>query len=338
MAGTALVYSPIYLDHDTGSHPENAQRLIAILAHLDREGLLEGRRIFEPEAVPFEALAAVHDPALIEQVLEAAEAGGRWLDADTYVSPGSYEAAAYAAGGALLAVDAVLHDDPRRVFVLSRPPGHHATRERAMGFCLFNGIAAAAQYALDRHGLERVAIVDWDVHHGNGTQDIFYTSGRVLYVSLHQWPLYPGTGRREETGQGPGRGATLNLPLPPGADDRAYLEAFDREVAPRVREFAPQLLFVSAGYDAHRDDPLAMMRLTEDGFAELTRRVKQLATEHCQGRLVLVLEGGYHPDALARSVAATLRALDEDSGDRAAGDVESKPSARRTAGGGQQTT
>jgi acetoin utilization deacetylase AcuC-like enzyme len=310
MAGTALVYSPIYLGHDTGSHPENAQRLIAILAHLDREGLLEGRRIFEPEAVPFEALAAVHDPALIEQVLEAAEAGGRWLDADTYVSPGSYEAAAYAAGGALLAVDAVLHDDPRRAFVLSRPPGHHATRERAMGFCLFNGIAAAAQYALDRHGLERVAIVDWDVHHGNGTQDIFYTSGRVLYASLHQWPLYPGTGRREETGQGPGRGATLNIPLPPGADDRAYLEAFDREVAPRVREFAPQLLLVSAGYDAHRDDPLAMMRLTEDGFAELTRRVKQLAAEHCQGRLVLVLEGGYHPDALARSVAATLRALD----------------------------
>ena len=309
---TALVYTPLYLGHDTGRHAENAGRLMAIMAHLDREGLLDGRRIFEPEAVPFDALAAVHDPGLIEEVLEAVEAGGRWLDPDTVVSPGSYEAAAYAAGGALVAVDAVLQDDPGRVFVLSRPPGHHATPSRAMGFCLFNHVAVAAQYALDRHDLERVAIVDWDVHHGNGTQDIFYASGSVLYASLHQWPLYPGTGRREETGRQAGEGATVNVPLPPGADDRAYLEAFDREIAPRLREFAPRLLFVSAGYDAHRDDPLAMMQLTEAGFAELTRRVKRIAAECCDGRLVLVLEGGYHPDALARSVAATLRALDEE--------------------------
>jgi acetoin utilization deacetylase AcuC-like enzyme len=311
MTGTALVYTPLYLGHDTGEHVEHARRLITTMAHLDREGLLTDRRIFEPEAVPFEALAAVHDPALIERVLQGAEAGGLWLDADTYVSPGSYEAAAYAAGGALIAVDAVLGDDPKRVFVLSRPPGHHATPGQAMGFCLFNNAAVAARYALDRHGLERVAIVDWDVHHGNGTQEIFYESGRVFYASIHQWPLYPGTGRRDETGAGKGKGTTLNLPLAPGAGDRTYLGAFDAELAPRVREFAPQLLIVSAGYDAHVEDPLAMMRVTEEGFAGLARRVKALAEECCAGRIVLVLEGGYQPEALARSVAATLRALDE---------------------------
>ncbi len=319
MNRTALVYTPIYLGHDTGRHAEQAGRLIAILSHLDREGLLEGRRIFEPAPAPFEAIAAVHDPALVERVLEAAEAGGRWLDADTVVSPGSYEAAVYASGGALVAVDAALGDDPARVFVLSRPPGHHATPDRAMGFCLFNHIAVAARYALDGHGLDRVAIVDWDVHHGNGTQDIFYDSGQVFYASAHQSPLYPGTGRREETGAGPGRGATLNVPLPPGADDAVYGRVFDEEIVPRVRAFAPQLLFVSAGYDAHREDPLAMQLLTEDGFAELTRRMAALANECCAGRMVLVLEGGYQPQALARSVAATLRALDGGEAGRAGG-------------------
>jgi acetoin utilization deacetylase AcuC-like enzyme len=310
MARTALVYTPIYLSHDTGDEPENARRLLAIMAHLDREGLLEHRRVFEPAPAPFEALAAVHDPALIERVLDAAESGGRRLDGDTYVSPGSYEAAVYAAGGALIATDAALADDPARVFLLARPPGHHATPTNAMGFCLFNHAAVAAHYAVAEHGLERVAIIDWDVHHGNGTQDIFYTSERVLYCSIHQSPLYPGTGHREEIGAGPGFGLTLNVPLPPGADDRAYLHAFDLEILPRVRDFRPQLLFISAGYDAHRDDPLAMQRVTEAGFTAMTRRVKRLAEECCDGRLVLILEGGYHLDALARSVAATLRALD----------------------------
>lgn len=312
MTGAALVYTPMYLGHDTGEQPENARRLVATLGHLDHLGLLENRRILEPEAVPFEFLLTVHHQALIERVLDASESGGRWLDSDTYVSPGSYEAAAYAAGGALVAVDAVLHDDPARVFVLSRPPGHHATKERAMGFCLFNNVAAAARYAIDRHGLERVAIVDWDVHHGNGTQDIFYSSSSVFYVSVHQSPLYPGTGTRSETGTGPGLGTTLNIPLAPGADDAAYLRVFDSQVLPRVREFQPQLLFISAGYDAHRDDPLAMMRMTDQGYAELTRRMRSLADECCVGRMVLILEGGYHLDALATSVAATLRALDDD--------------------------
>ncbi len=310
MADTALVYTPLYLGHDTGQQPENAGRLIAIMSHLDREGLLEDRRIFEPDAAPFEAIAAVHTPALIEEVLDAAESGGRWLDGDTFVSPGSYEAAVYGSGGALVAVDAVLSRDPSRVFVLSRPPGHHATPGRAMGFCLFNHVAVAAQYALDTHGLARVAIIDWDVHHGNGTQDIFYHSEKVFYASTHQWPLYPGSGRREETGAGAGLGTTLNVPLPPGADDARYLRAFDEEILPAVRAFAPQLLLVSAGFDAHRDDPLALQHLTEAGFAALAARVCELAEACCDGRLVVLLEGGYNHDALARSVAATLRALD----------------------------
>jgi acetoin utilization deacetylase AcuC-like enzyme len=310
MSSTALVYTPIYLGHDTGQQPENAGRLIAVMGHLDREGLLEGRRIFEPDAAPFEAIAAVHSHALIEEVLDAAESGGRWLDGDTFVSPGSYEAAVYGAGGALVATDAALADDPPRVFAIMRPPGHHATPGRAMGFCLFNHVAVAAQYAIDGHGLERVAIVDWDVHHGNGTQDIFYRSGQVFYASIHQWPLYPGTGRREETGAGAGLGKTLNVPLPPGADDARYLRAFDEEILPAVRAFRPQLLFVSAGFDAHRDDPLAMQRVTETGFAAFAERLCRLADECCAGRMVVLLEGGYNHDALARSVAATLRVLD----------------------------
>jgi acetoin utilization deacetylase AcuC-like enzyme len=318
MDRTALVYTPIYLTHDTGDAPENARRVLAIMSHLDREGLLNDRRIFDPEPASFDALAAVHDPALIEQVLTAAESGGRWLDPDTYVSAGSYEAAVYASGGALVAVDAVLSDDPRRVFVIARPPGHHATPDRAMGFCLFNHLAVAARYAVTGHGLDRVAIVDWDVHHGNGTQEIFYRSANVLYASAHQSPLFPGTGQRDETGEGPGAGTTLNVPLPPGGADQHYLRAFDDLILPAVRDFAPQLILVSAGFDAHQDDPLAMMRLTEAGFAALATRVRQVAEDYCQGRLVLQLEGGYHAEALARSVAATLRALDSDeSGSRA---------------------
>ncbi len=322
MTKAALVYTPIFLGHDTGEQPENSGRLIAIMGHLDREGLLIERRLFEPEAAPFEALAAVHTADLIEEVLDAAESGGRWLDGDTYVSPGSYEAAVYGAGAAMIAVDAALQDDPPRVFVMVRPPGHHATVGRAMGFCLFNHVAVAAQYALDGHGLERVAIIDWDVHHGNGTQDIFYASGRAFYASVHQMPLYPGSGRREETGSGHGEGKTLNVPLPPGAEEERYFQAFDNEILPAVRAFQPQLIFVSAGFDAHKDDPLAMQTLTEASFAGLTQRVCQLADECCQGRIVMVLEGGYNHDALARSVAATLRALDGEAAQAAQGEGE----------------
>ena len=309
MTKTALVYTPLYLGHETGRHPENPGRLLAVMSHLDREGLLVDRPIFEPEAAPFEAIAAVHDHRLIRAVLDAAEAGGRWLDGDTYVSPGSYDAAAFGSGGALVAVDAVLHDDPSRVFVLPRPPGHHATPGRAMGFCLFNHVAVAAQYALDQHGLERVAIIDWDVHHGNGTQDIFYDSGRVFYASIHQSPLYPGTGQRDERGEGEGTGTTLNVPLPPGADDARHLRVLDDEILPVVRAYRPQLIFVSAGFDAHREDPLAGLKLGDADYSWVTRELCYVANKHANGRIVSTLEGGYALSALGRAAAEHVKEL-----------------------------
>jgi acetoin utilization deacetylase AcuC-like enzyme len=214
-----------------------------------------------------------------------------------------------AAGAAVAAVDAALDDRVTRSFVVSRPPGHHATPMRGMGFCFLNNVAIAAAHALSR-GLERVAIVDWDVHHGNGTQDAFYDTESVLFVSTHQYPFYPGTGSAGETGRGKGEGYTINIPLSAGRHDDDYLRVFDEQLLPTVDRYRPELILISAGYDAHAHDPLGGMRLTESGFAALTARVTALAERHCDGRVVALLEGGYDPPALARSVAATLRILD----------------------------
>jgi acetoin utilization deacetylase AcuC-like enzyme len=235
--------------------------------------------------------------------------GGAWLDGDTVVLPDSWEVARLAAGAALAATDAVLDNRVARAFCLVRPPGHHATPTHGMGFCLVNSIAVAAAHALGR-GLERVAIVDWDVHHGNGTQDAFYTTDRVFFCSIHQSPLYPGTGLADERGEGRGEGTTLNLPLRPGGDDNTYRLVFAEQVEPAIRAYRPELILVSAGFDAHARDPLANMRLSEAGFAWLASRVLALATELSDGRLVALLEGGYDLDALAASVVATLRAFD----------------------------
>jgi len=307
---TALVTSRIFLEHETGDHPERPARLEAILRYLERTGRLDDRRLVEPDPADEETIALVHDRAYIEELRAFAARGGGWLDADTVVSPRSFDVARLAVGAAVTAVELVLRSEAPRAFALVRPPGHHAEPDRGMGFCLFNNIAVAAAWALQRHGLERVAIIDWDVHHGNGTQAAFYRTDRVLFVSIHQWPLYPGTGRADEIGEGPGRGYTLNLPLPPRSDDTAYLRAFDEQIEPRVRAYRPQLLLVSAGYDAHYADPLAAMAVTEQGFGAMAGRVLAWAREWCDGRLVLVLEGGYNLSALASSVAATLDALD----------------------------
>ena len=210
----------------------------------------------------------------------------------------------------MAAVDAVVEGHARRVFANVRPPGHHAMSDRGMGFCIFNNVVIAARHAQRRHGLGRILVVDWDVHHGNGTQDAFYETDRVFFCSVHQSPLYPGTGAAGERGSGAGEGATLNLPLPPGQGDDAYRRVFDERVLPAAREYRPQLVLVSAGFDAHVADPLAGMRLTEEGFADLGRRVLEVAEETAGGRLVAVLEGGYAPPALGRSVGAVLRALD----------------------------
>lgn len=307
---TALVTSRIFLEHETGDHPERPARLEAILRYLERTGRLDDRRLVEPDPADEETIALVHDRAYIEELRAFAARGGGWLDADTVVSPRSFDVARLAVGAAVTAVELVLRSEAPRAFALVRPPGHHAEPDRGMGFCLFNNIAVAAAWALQRHGLERVAIIDWDVHHGNGTQAAFYRTDRVLFVSIHQWPLYPGTGRADEIGEGQGRGYTLNIPLPPRSDDAAYLRAFDEQIEPRVRAYRPQLLLVSAGYDAHYADPLAAMAVTEQGFGAMAGRVLAWAREWCDGRLVLVLEGGYNLSALASSVAATLDALD----------------------------
>jgi acetoin utilization deacetylase AcuC-like enzyme len=308
---TALYRSSVFRKHDTGAHPENAGRLAAIDDALARHDLLGGRPDIPFAAASDEDLARVHDPRYIAGLRQFAADGGGWLDADTAVTPRSFDVAALAAGAGIAAVDAVLDGQARHGFVLARPPGHHATPTRGMGFCLFNTIAVAAAHARSR-GMERVLIVDWDVHHGNGTQDAFYDTDAVLFCSSHQFPHYPGTGSATERGEGRGEGYTINVPLRAGADDATYAKVFDEVFLPAARAYEPQMVLVSAGFDAHADDPLGDMRLTASGFGALARRVATLADDHADGRLVAFLEGGYDRPALAASVLATLAALDGD--------------------------
>lgn len=307
---TALLISDQFQLHATGRHPENAGRLVAIHQHLAESGMLDERPVLEPIPATAEDVALVHEPRYVAMVERMAERGGGQLDIDTLVSPHSYEVALLAAGSAITAVDLVLDQGVQRAFALPRPPGHHALRNRGMGFCIFNSIAVAAQHAITRKGLQRVAIIDWDVHHGNGTQAIFYENSQVFYTSVHQWPLFPGTGSADETGIGPGSGYTLNVPLPPGSDDRRYLQVLDEIIGPRVADFRPELILVSAGFDAHRDDPLANMMVTEEGYRAIGSRMRSWADSLTGGHLVLLLEGGYNQQALASSVEATIRGLD----------------------------
>jgi acetoin utilization deacetylase AcuC-like enzyme len=304
---------PSSLEHDTGAHPERAARIVAIEFALAARDWLGWERALSP-AVDTDLLELVHPPghvaAMRAAAARAAETGRAVaLDADTVVSPGSYAAARHAAGGAVELVRRLVVERTHRVgFSAHRPPGHHAPSGHAMGFCLFNNVAVAARYAVDVLGCERVAIVDWDVHHGNGTQDIFWTSDQVLFCSIHQMPLYPGSGAAAEIGAGAGAGLTVNLPVRPGAGDAEFVGLVQGEVSDRVRAFTPDLILVSAGYDAHADDPLAQCRVTEAGFAAMAAAVQALADEF-QVPLGLVLEGGYDVDALARSVVATLETL-----------------------------
>jgi acetoin utilization deacetylase AcuC-like enzyme len=308
---TALFRSTAFRDHDTGGHPENAGRLVAIDNALERLDLLTGRPEIPFAAATDDALTRIHDPRYIAGVRGFAAQGGGWLDADTAVGPSSADVAALAAGAGIAAVDAALDGLAKRGFVLARPPGHHATPSRGMGFCLFNTIAVAAAHALSR-GLERILIVDWDVHHGNGTQDAFFDSDQVLFCSVHQWPHYPGTGAASERGSGRGAGFTLNVPLAAGADDAAYAEIFAQILLPAADAYRPQLVLISAGFDAHAADPLGGMLMTSHGFGELARRIVQVAETHAADRVVAILEGGYDPPALADSVVETLAALDGD--------------------------
>jgi acetoin utilization deacetylase AcuC-like enzyme len=311
MAKTGFVTSALFQRHDTGpGHPERPERAAAIERRLQDSALASELDVREAPRASIESLRRVHDEGYVRRVEERIAAGARVLDeGDTRVSADSWSAALAAAGGAIDAVDRVMSGAWKNAFVAARPPGHHAERTAAMGFCLFNNAAIAAQHARTAHGLERVAIVDWDVHHGNGTQHIFERDPRVFYASLHQWPLYPGTGLASERGLGEGEGATLNLPEPPHAGDREWLDAFESQLLPALEAFRPELVIVSAGFDAHRDDPLAETRLSDDAFRTMTRGVVELARAHAGGRLVSLLEGGYDLAALARCVEAHVEEL-----------------------------
>ena len=298
------------LRHDNGpGHPERPERLVAIRDRLERGGTLDRLLAIAPEPAPIEALERVHDPAYVAALRRVCERAPVQLDPDTAVSEGSWEAALLSAGAGLAAVDAVFAGRARSAFVATRPPGHHAERDRAMGFCLFNNIAVAARHAQDRHGAERMAIVDWDVHHGNGTQHIFDEDDTVLYVSTHEWPFYPGTGAKNERGRGRGLGFTVNLPLPVGSGDEEYRRVFEGEVVPALERFGPDLILISAGFDAHERDPLAGMALTTEGYGRLTEILRGAAERLCAGRIVSLLEGGYDLEALAASVETHLRVL-----------------------------
>jgi len=303
------VYDPVYLKHDTGQHVEVAARLEAIIAHLEKTGLKEQLALIKPRPATIDEIALVHQRDYIREVENTALSGGGWLDPDTVMSSSSYEAAIYAAGGLIRAVEAVMGGEVGSAFGLVRPPGHHATSRQGMGFCLFNNIAIATRYALEKYNLERILIVDFDVHHGNGTQDTFYDEPRVMYISTHQYPFYPGTGSVEETGSGAAKGTNVNIPLPSGCGDEEYLEVYEQVIVPLARRFSPQLILVSAGYDPHWADPLASMEVSTSGFERMAGIIKSLADEHCGGRVVLTLEGGYNLDALAASVKATFDAL-----------------------------
>ena len=309
-ARTALFRSGLFRNHDTGQHVENPYRMVAIDDALERSGLLDGRPepAFDPATV--DAVERVHDPRYVQALHRFVEQGGGWIDGDTYCGPDSLDTALLAAGAAVAAVDAVLDEIHPTAFVLARPPGHHATTGRAMGFCLINSVAVAAAHALSR-GLERVAIVDWDVHHGNGTQDIFYGRNDVLFCSVHQYGhFYPGTGAARERGRGAGEGYTINAPLPAGGGDAVYRQVFDELFFLPIQEFHPELILVSAGFDAHERDPLGGMAVTEQGFADLTTRVLRYAEQAGHHRVVALLEGGYDPDALGRCVVTVLQTLD----------------------------
>ncbi|MDY7079409.1 MAG: histone deacetylase [Chloroflexota bacterium] len=306
---TAYVYDPIYLEHNLPDHPENARRLKRILTTLKDEGMLPRLRLLEPRPATAEELERVHAPVHVEQVRRVSQAGGGHLDLDTYVSPRSFDAALMAAGGVVRAAEAVLAGEIANSFALVRPPGHHATATRGMGFCLFNNVAVAARAALATGKVERVLIADFDVHHGNGTQDTFADDPAVFYFSTHQYPHYPGTGRWDETGRGDGKSTLLNVPLQTRVGDAGYAQIFAELVWPLAERFQPNLILVSAGYDAHWSDPLAQMNLSLTGYAWLERELVSMAEQLCKGQIAWTLEGGYQLDVLAYGVLNSFHAM-----------------------------
>ena len=309
---TALVHHPVFKEHETGEyHPERPERYEVLMKAL-REDAMLWPKLLELEATPAPRghVQACHTPQHYNSVEKVVSEGTGYLDSDTVVSMRSLDAALRAAGGACRAVDAVMSGEAQSAFVPARPPGHHATPERAMGFCLFNNVAIAARYAQTRYAeIERVAIVDWDVHHGNGTQGIFYDDPSVFFFSMHQYPWYPGTGARGETGVGRGRGSTLNVPVRAHTRASEQRRMFDAALEEINGKFQPDLIFISAGFDAHESDPLGQLLLADEDYTSMTGAVKQWAATACGGRIISSLEGGYNLDTLGQTVRAHVRAL-----------------------------
>ena len=311
MRSIGYLYDPLFLEHTLKGHPEHAGRLQAVMNLLQRDGALQAAGVTPLGCVPATdaQMTEIHDYSYVTQVLSISGYGGGHMGADTYLTGASYDAAVLAAGACATAADAVMRGDVERAFALVRPPGHHAFADHGEGFCLFNNVAFAARAAQKHAGCERVMIIDFDVHHGNGSQAIFYEDPSVLYLSSHQMPLYPGTGHLKEIGRGLGRGTTLNVPLLPGAGDQAFAHVLDEVIAPAARRYQPQLLLVSAGFDAHWRDPLAEINVSLGGFGRMVRGLCELSDELCGGKLDAVLEGGYDLKALSYGALNTFRLL-----------------------------
>lgn len=315
MADSGFFYHPDFLLHDTGpGHPERKERLEAVVRALQEEKWARGRVPLQSnfQRATLEQLGRVHDLTYLEFLAKTQKKDYFALDPDTIGCAKSWDVARLAAGAVIQAAEEVHKGNLKNAFCAVRPPGHHAERERAMGFCLINNVAVAVQHLIEVCNYERILIVDWDAHHGNGTQHIFYSDSKVFYFSLHQYPFYPGTGAASEAGEGAGKGTTLNVPLAAGNGDADFLRAVKDKLIPAAKNFHPQFILISAGFDAHRADPLAELNVSEKGFAEATRIVKKLADEECGGKLVSVLEGGYDLEALAQSVIIHLKILSEE--------------------------
>ncbi|NPA32020.1 MAG: histone deacetylase [Aquificae bacterium] len=307
MKTVGFVYDDVYLKHDYPDHPENKGRLLSIVEHLTNSPLKDKVVYVKPRRATPAEVALNHDPAYIQEIKEFCDAGGGFLDPDTYATPHTYEVALHAVGGVLEAIDRVLEGELGRAFCAVRPPGHHAERARAMGFCIFNNVAVGAHY-LRKRGIGRVFIVDFDAHHGNGTQRSFYEDDTVFYFSTHQYPFYPGTGSADERGAGRGYGYTLNVPLPAGAGDKEVVPVYEKLLPEVMERFAPEFVLVSAGYDLHADDPLTHLNVTNEGVRRIVRSILGVSDE-LRAPVVFALEGGYNLRALGECVLITLEEM-----------------------------